>query len=87
MHWFTAAMLYIIIWWVILFAVLPFWVRPVDQSDAVPGGWRGAPEHPRLGRKFLVTTLVAGVVWAGCMAVIRSDWFSFRKGWLAMPED
>ena len=55
-----------LIWWTVLFAVLPIGTRPVEALTA--DGWRGAPEHPRLLMKVIVTTLVAGVVWfgAGC---------------------
>jgi predicted secreted protein len=85
--WFTAFMLYVVIWWVVLFAVLPIGVRPVSDADAVPGRWRGAPERPYLGRKVLATTLLAGLVWAGAMLLIRSDWISFRSGWLAIHDE
>ena len=87
MHWFTAFMLYVIVWWLVLFAVLPFGTRPVDEAAQVPGGWRGVPAHPRLGRKLLATTMIAALVWGGCMAVVRSDILSFRSGWLAMQGD
>lgn len=85
MGWFTAVVLYLVIWWVVLFAVLPIGTRPEAAPDPA-SGWRGAPAHPRLGRKLLVTTLTAALVWAGCMALIESDWLSFRHGWLALPQ-
>jgi len=65
------------IWWVALFAVLPFVVRPRAEGevdDAPPGVDRGAPLAPRVLRTALWTTLVAaavfavldaGVIWAG----------------------
>lgn len=87
MHWFTAFMLYVIIWWLALFAVLPLGVRTIDAAGDVPGGWRGVPAQPLLARKVLATTLVAGLIWGCCMAVIQSDWLSFRSGWLALPND
>ena len=87
MNWFTAGVLYSLIWWTALFAVLPFGVRPVAEPDAATG-WRGAPVQTRLLRIAITTTLVATVFWAGCMVVImHRDWLSFRTGWLAMPGD
>lgn len=86
MQWFTAAVLFILIWWVVLFAVLPLGTHPVDVATEA-GGWRGAPERPLLGRKLIATTLVAALLWAGAMALIRSDVLSFRHGWLAMHSD
>jgi predicted secreted protein len=86
MGWFTALVLYALIWWTVLFAVLPMGTRPVAEPDRTTG-WRGAPEAPRLGRKLLVTTLVSGVIWAVAVGIIESDWLSFRHGILAMPAD
>jgi predicted secreted protein len=86
MNWFTAAVVYILLWWIVLFAVLPFGVRPVVDADERTG-WRGAPAHPMMGRKLLATTAIAFVLWLATMAVIRSDWFSFRAAALLMPDN
>jgi predicted secreted protein len=86
MSWFTAFVVYVLTWWVVFFAVLPFGVKPMEQADLATG-WRGAPARPLIGRKMLVTTVVALVLWAGMMAVIRSDWFSFRAAALLMPDN
>ena len=82
-NWFTEAMVYIVVWWVTLFAVLPFGTKPVAEPDAATG-WRGVPEQPRIGRKFLWTTVVATIVWLVFLAVQASGLVSFRSGWLAM---
>ena len=84
MGWFTGIVLYVLIWWTALFAVLPWGTRPVAKPDAATG-WRGVPEQPRIGRKLVVTTLVAAVIWGVCFGVIESGWLSFRSGWLALP--
>jgi predicted secreted protein len=86
MGWFTGLVLYVLIWWTALFAVLPFGTKPVVDAGETPGGWRGAPARPRLVTKILVTTLVSTVIWAGCYTVISSDWLSFRHGWLALHD-
>jgi len=74
--------LYIIIWWTALFAVLPIGTRPVARADDATG-WRGAPERPRLLMKMIVTTVVSGVIWLAAYWVIASDYLSFRDGVLA----
>lgn len=86
MGWFNGAVLYALIWWTVLFAVLPFGTRPVSEADEHTG-WRGAPSQPHMLRKVLVTTLIAGVIWLGCYALISSEWLSFRHGWLALPSE
>jgi predicted secreted protein len=65
MSWTTAAAIYFIIWWVVLFAVLPWGVRSQEESGTVvPGSDPGAPAIPRLMAKLAWTTVVATVVFA-----------------------
>ena len=85
MGWFTGVVLYALIWWTTLFAVLPLGTRAVVAPDAT-SGWRGAPEHPHLVRKAIITTLVAAIIWFVLFLVIQSPYLSFRHGWLAMPD-
>lgn len=80
----TGIALYFVIWWIVLFAILPLWTRPVADADPA-SGWRGTPERPQLLKKVLVNSVVAGVIWLGWYALVVSDWLSFRSGWLAMP--
>ena len=67
----TALAIYFIIWWVVLFAVLPFGVRnPSEAGETVePGNDPGAPAVPALGRKLIWTTIVTTAVFAICWVV------------------
>jgi predicted secreted protein len=65
MNWMLGLALYFIIWWTLLFAILPFGVRSQhEMKDIVPGSEPGAPASPQLGRKILANTLIAAVLWA-----------------------
>ncbi len=86
MSWFTGAILFVVIWWTALFAVLPLGTRPAVQADNA-SGWRGVPERPRLLMKVVITTIVACVIWTGSYLLISSDYISFRHGLFAEPED
>jgi predicted secreted protein len=86
MNWFTAFVLFVLIWWTTLFAVLPLGTRPVAAPDKLTG-WRGAPEQPQLVRKLLLTTGISLLLWGACMGVITSGWISFRHGILALPQE
>lgn len=58
-----AIALYFVIWWVFLFAVLPFGVRSqVEEGNVTVGTEPGAPALPMLREKAIWTTLVADVV-------------------------
>ena len=81
MTWLTAVVVYVLVWWVTLFAVLPLWVTPADPDDLGHGA--GAPQHPYMLRKFALTTAIAAVIWLGIYVVVSSPWLSFRNpaGW------
>jgi predicted secreted protein len=71
MAWSTAAAIYFIIWWVVLFAVLPFGVRNAAESgiDVEPGHDPGAPTVLGMKSKLIWTTLISSVLFAICWAV------------------
>jgi predicted secreted protein len=61
----TAIAIYFLIWWLTLFAVLPFGVRSQHEGgDMVPGSDPGAPIIPRVLWKLFWTTIVSGVIFA-----------------------
>jgi predicted secreted protein len=86
MNWFTGVVLFIMIWWIALFAVLPVGTTPVSKADD-QSGWRGAPERPRILTKVIATTILAAFLWTGCYLLIRSDYVSFRHGIFAEPDN
>lgn len=60
----SALAIYFIIWWLVLFLVLPFGIRNAHESgEAVEeGNEPGAPVNPRLVRKAVITTILATAV-------------------------
>lgn len=69
----TAIAIYLIIWWVVLFTILPLGVTShaeagIDKGD---GGDPGAPVDPKLKKKFFTTTWVSAIVFAVVYLVIR----------------
>jgi predicted secreted protein len=66
-----AIAVYVFIWWITLFAVLPFGVRTQhEDGSVVPGTPESAPAQQRMIRIFLINTVVATVVFAIVYAVI-----------------
>ncbi len=69
----TFIAVFFLIWWVALFAVLPWGVHSQHEGGGVaPGTDPGAPVVPKLGRKLMLTTLVAGVVFAAFYVVMAN---------------
>lgn len=58
--------IYFVIWWLVLFVVLPFGVRSQHEADDVTlGTEHGAPHQPLLLKKAIATTILAGLIFAG----------------------
>jgi predicted secreted protein len=75
----TAVAIYFLIWWITLFAVLPFGVRSQHEDGDMPEGTDpGAPVLPRVGRKLIWTTLVSAVIFAGCYVVYVNHWITLE---------
>lgn len=73
----TGIVVYILVWWVVIFAVLPWGNRAPD--DPMPGTVESAPVKPRIWTKVLITTGVAAVIWGIIDALIVSDLISFHE--------
>ncbi len=76
MNWFTGVMVYVILWWLVWFMILPIGVKVPDQAGK--GHAESAPANPKLGIKSAATTLIAGVLWGVVYLVIESEVISFR---------
>ena len=74
----TGLAIYFVVWWMVIFAVLPWGVRSIGREEVSQGHAAGAPQKPRIVLKMAVTTLVAAVVWLGIYAIIESGWITFR---------
>lgn len=67
---------FVIIWWVVLFMVLPWGVHRLENPEV--GQERGAPEKPRLWLKAGITTAISAVLLLLVWAIIQTGWISFR---------
>ncbi len=63
MTWVSVAAIYFILWWVVLFATLPFGLRTQDDDDHVTlGTVSSAPRGPHMLRAFLRATIVSAIL-------------------------
>jgi predicted secreted protein len=73
----TSLAIFFLIWWVVLFAVLPWGIHSQHESeDIVAGTDPGAPVSVRIGRKLLWTTLLAIAIYAVCFFVYSKHWIT-----------
>lgn len=85
MSWYAIVAIYLVVWWLCLFIVLPFGVRTQhDEGETVLGTVASAPVRPMLVRKALITSVLAavvtGAIWAahdvfGIDLEVVSHWF------------
>jgi predicted secreted protein len=71
MAWSTAAAIYFLIWWLVLFTTLPFGVRSHAEAgtEVEAGNDPGAPTLVGMKIKLIWTTLIASILFAICWAV------------------
>ena len=74
----TGLAIYTIIWWLVIFMVLPWGVRRIEPKDLGKGEDPGAPQKPHMLMKLAVTTVVSGVIFGLVYLVILSGVISFR---------
>jgi predicted secreted protein len=65
--------IYFVVWWIVLFAVLPWGMRTQEEEGEVTLGTpESAPANPRLLQKAVWTTIVSAiVVGAGWLAGVE----------------
>ena len=73
----SGIVVFVILWWLVLFMVLPWKVRPVDHPET--GHAESAPEKPRITFKFVTTTAITAVLWLLFYMIVQSGWVSFRS--------
>jgi predicted secreted protein len=76
MDWLGTALVFAIVWWLILFMVLPFGAAPPDEVE--PGMATSAPAKPRIAVKMAITTVLAAVVTALIVWLMDSGLIQLR---------
>lgn len=61
MGWGWGLFVFLLVWWTVLFAVLPWGIHVPEKTE--PGHAQSAPENPRLLLKAIVTTAISAVIW------------------------
>jgi len=79
----SAIVLFAVVWFMVMFIVLPIGRRTQgDEGEIVPGTQAGAPANFNLRRTVVIVTAISLVVWAIICAVIISEVISIRDlGW------
>ena len=76
MTWFAAGIIFVIVWWLVLFMVLPFGAKPPDEVE--PGMAPSAPDRPRMALKVAITTVIAAALTALILWLVQSGVIQLR---------
>ena len=72
---------YVLIWWVIFFSVLPFGVQSNKEvfKEKIEGIDPGAPKNPKIAKKFLVTTLITSLIFLVIYYLVYNNILNLRE--------
>lgn len=73
----TAFVVYILLWWLSFFVMLPIGVRQSASEDLPSGAEAGAPAAPKIGQKMLWASGLAALLWGVAFAVISTNALNF----------
>jgi len=73
----SAIFTYLIIWWTVLFTVLPWGNRQPDTPET--GMAYGAPVNPNIKKKLIATTFLSFIVLGIVYACIEMEIINFRE--------
>ena len=72
---------YVLIWWIIFFSVLPVGIQSNKEKfrERIEGIDPGAPNNPKIAKKFLITTLITTIIFAVIYYLVSIDLLNLRE--------
>ena len=71
------AIIYIIIWWMVFFIILPIDVNR-HKSTKIDGEDVGSPENPKMLKKFIYCTSITTVIFVIIYLLIKYEYLNLR---------
>ena len=71
------AIIYIIIWWIVFFTILPIDVNR-QKSIKIDGEDTGSPENPKMLKKFIYCTVITTVIFVIIYLLIKYEYLNLR---------
>jgi predicted secreted protein len=72
---------YVMIWWIIFFSILPIGIQSNKEAfkDSIEGFDPGAPKNPKIAKKFLITTIITSIVFIMIYYIVDLGFFNLRN--------
>ena len=72
------AIIYIIIWWIVFFAILPIDVER-NKSVIIEGEDPGSPENPKMLKKFIYCTVITTILFIVIYLLMKFEYLNLRN--------
>lgn len=72
---------YVLIWWIIFFSVLPIGIKSNKEvfEEKIEGIDPGAPKNPKIAKKFLITTIITSLIFIVIYYLVKIDLLNLRE--------
>ena len=70
--------IYVLIWWIVFFALLPIDVNR-EKKDNIKGIDPGAPENPKIIKKFAYSTLITSIIFIMIYLLVKYEYLNIRN--------
>ena len=73
--------IYVMIWWIVFFSILPVGIQSNKEifKDRIEGIDPGAPKNPKIGKKFLITTIITSILFIVIYYLVNNGFFNLRN--------
>ena len=72
------AIIYIIIWWIVFFAILPIDVER-RKLIKIDGEDPGSPENPKMLKKFIYCTVITTILFTVIYLLMKFEYLNLRN--------
>ncbi len=72
------AIIYIIIWWIVFFAILPIDVNRI-KTEKIEGEDPGSPENPKILKKFIYCTGITTILFTIIYLLMKFEYLNLRN--------
>jgi len=72
-----SAVIFICIWWIVFFAILPIDVNR-QKTNKIEGEDAGSPENPKMFKKFIYCSGITSIIFMIIYLLVKYDYFNLR---------
>ena len=72
---------YVLIWWIIFFSILPVGIQSNKEPfrEKIGGIDPGSPKNPKIAKKFLITTIITSIIFIVIYYLVKTDLLNIRE--------